>query len=419
MKPFKILVVGINYSPELTGVGKYTGDMCQFLSSLPGMSVRVVTTNPYYPEWKFNKSFGNKYSKMDEDGIKVFRCPIYVPASPSHAKRLIHHFSFFLSSIPALIANLFWKPQLVICVVPSIMSVPVPMLIGFLVRAKLHLHVQDFEVDAMFAMGKRKNSLFQRIALTMESRALKFFDVVSTISESMSDTLAEKGVPRKKIFLLRNWVDTKKYATSEKDIETLKKYGLSKSDFVVLYSGNMGGKQGLELMLEAAEQLMDYPDIKFLLLGEGSAKHKLGKIVKSRGIRNVRMHSLVPEEEFPKLLVSVDMHLVLQKKGIADLVMPSKLGPILSVGAHAIVSSEKDTELESMSLSHPGIFQLIEPESKDELVGSIKKRFQIHHQSSLQGCSDDVHINEVARKFACEHLEKKLVLDNLKMNLNI
>jgi glycosyltransferase involved in cell wall biosynthesis len=97
----KILVYGINYSPELTGIGKYTGEMVEWMAS-QGHDVRVITAPPYYPEWKVGERYSSWRYRREEGAATVWRCPLYVPKQPSTLKRLIHLGSFALSSfLPA------------------------------------------------------------------------------------------------------------------------------------------------------------------------------------------------------------------------------------------------------------------------------------------------------------------------------
>ncbi|WP_431293735.1 hypothetical protein [Pedobacter sp. P26] len=108
----KILVLGINCLPELTGIGKYTGEMITWLAD-QGHEVTMVTAFPYYPQWKVEESSSNRFYKKEilQNGkLKIYRCPLYVPSSPTGLKRLIHEISFFMSSFFVLFRLLF-KPR--------------------------------------------------------------------------------------------------------------------------------------------------------------------------------------------------------------------------------------------------------------------------------------------------------------------
>ena len=93
----KILLYGINFSPELTGIGKYSGEMADWLSSR-GNSIKVITAPPYYPEWKIHQNYKNFFHKVSKENIEVLRCPLYVPSKPNTLKRLVHLITFSISS---------------------------------------------------------------------------------------------------------------------------------------------------------------------------------------------------------------------------------------------------------------------------------------------------------------------------------
>ncbi|RYF12001.1 MAG: colanic acid biosynthesis glycosyltransferase WcaI, partial [Flavobacteriales bacterium] len=95
----KILVLGINCFPELTGIGKYSGEMVNWFAD-QGYHTTMITTPPYYPNWKVQKPYtGNWYKKEHYgDNLTIYRCPLYVPSNPSGLKRMIHEVAFFISA---------------------------------------------------------------------------------------------------------------------------------------------------------------------------------------------------------------------------------------------------------------------------------------------------------------------------------
>jgi colanic acid biosynthesis glycosyl transferase WcaI len=149
----RILIYGLNFHPELTGIGKYTGEMVQYLAG-QGHQVRVITTPPYYPYWKVQPPYSAEwYRKENTVGITVYRCPLWVPKHPTGIKRLFHLASFAMSSLPVFFAQINWKPEVVFCVAPALANAPLALLFGKITGAKTWLHIQDFEVDAALNLG--------------------------------------------------------------------------------------------------------------------------------------------------------------------------------------------------------------------------------------------------------------------------
>lgn len=347
-RTMRILIHGINFSPELTGIGKYTGEMAQWLRER-GHEVRVVTAPPYYPEWRIGKGYAAwKYRRENRaDGIVVYRCPLWVPAHRSGAKRLLHLFSFALSSFPLMLRQIFWHPDWVWVVEPPLFCAPGAWLTARLCGAKAWLHVQDFEVDAAFELGLLRSPLWQRTIQAAERFVLRRFDRVSTISHRMSARLAAKGVEADRRTLFPNWVNTERIRPlAPPPMELRRELGLADDTVVALYAGNMGQKQGLEIIIEAARLLESERRIQFVMCGEGTAREHLRS--EAGGLRNIKWLSLQPAEHLNKLLNFADIHLLPQRPGVADLVMPSKLTGILASGRPVVATAAEDTELWSV-----------------------------------------------------------------------
>ena len=149
-----------------------------------------------------------------------------------------------------------------------------------------------------------------------------------------------------------------------------KRWGIAKFTRVVLYSGNMGKKQGLEIVLQAAAQLRQEPDLLFLMVGTGAAQEELVQQAEQLQLHNLRFYPLQPYEDLPALMALADIHLVIQKKGAADAVLPSKLTTILAVGGECVITAEANTELGLLCQEYPGIAKWIEPENVQVLAAA-------------------------------------------------
>ena len=149
----RILIVGINFFPELTGIGKYTGEMAVSISQ-HGHQVQVITAPPYYPHWQVQKGYHWwSYRKEEWNTISINRCPLWIPRQPTGLKRIIHLLSFAVSSIPPLLMSLRWRPDIVICIAPALFSAPGAWIAANLAKAKSWLHIQDFELEAALELG--------------------------------------------------------------------------------------------------------------------------------------------------------------------------------------------------------------------------------------------------------------------------
>ena len=335
----RLLIYGLNHAPEPTGIGKFTGEMAAWLVAR-GHDVRVVTAPPYYPDWRIAEGYGGLSWRREEiAGVRVYRCPLYVPARPRGATRVIHLASFALSSFPvALWQALAFKPEVLIAVAPALISAPGAWLAARLAGAKALLHIQDFEVDAAFALGIVSGGAMRRLALGLESWLLRRFDRVSSITPAMVQRLADKGVPAERRLLFPNWVDTREIHPVESELRPT--LGLPAGAVVALYAGNMGEKQGVETLAETAAALRGTP-VHLLLAGAGAARLRLEAV--TSGMAQVHWLPVQPAGRLNDLLNAADIHLLPQRADAADLVMPSKLAFMLASGRPVVAGAAAGT----------------------------------------------------------------------------
>ncbi len=343
----KILIYAMNYSPEVAGVGRYTGEIGEHFAAM-GHEVAVVTTIPHYPGWKASPPYRNgRYCSETRAGVTIVRCPLVLRERMGGIWRFVAPLSFALMSAPvALWRVLRHRPDIVLCVEPTLMSAPVAVVAARLVGARSVLHVQDLEVDASFAVGHLAESAWlKRLARVLETRLLRGFDRVITISAAMAERLERKGVPSERIATVRNWVDLDLVKPVEGISPYREELGIAETDRVILYSGAIGAKQGFGDLIAAASRLSHRADIKFLIAGEGPAKHELA--ARAASLPNVVFLPFQPYARLSDFLGLADIHVLPQAAGAADLVLPSKLGGMFASGRRVIVTAARGTELAS------------------------------------------------------------------------
>lgn len=406
----RILIHGINYAPEQIGIGKYTGEMAAWLAKR-GHEVRVITAPPYYPSWQVAQEYSAwKYKRETLSGVSVFRCPLWVPSHPTALKRLLHLASFAISSLPVMIKQISWKPDIVLVIEPPLFCAPQAWLTARMSGAKAWLHIQDFEVAAFFGLGFASSGFLKKYVTKIEGWLTRRFDLVSSISPAMLQRIADLHVSKDRTYLFPNWVDTGYIHPSPKENDLRSAWGFSADQKIILYSGNLGKKQGLDMILDAAEGLVsEHPEAVFLIVGEGAAKPGLVSEAERRKLANVLFKPLQPTEKLPVLLAMGDVHLIIQKRGAADAVMPSKLTGILAVGGFSIITADKHTELGKFILNNPGIAELVEPENSDALMAAIKRL--------LCKPASITHYNRVAREYAERNLSTASIMTAVENRL--
>jgi colanic acid biosynthesis glycosyl transferase WcaI len=437
----RILVYGLNYAPELTGVGKYTGEMAAWLASR-GHEVRVVTAPPYYPEWRIHAAYRNCLYRIEHEvtpdsggsdrtggrspgQLTVYRTPLWVPAKPTGLSRLLHLFSFALGSLPVMLAQAFWQPEVVFTVEPTFFAAPIALLTAALADAPAWLHVQDFEVDAAFDLDLlRGNRPIQVLAAGLERFFTRSFACVSSISAKMLERLLAKGVAGQDAVLFANWVDTDAvHPEPSRGSDTppgsfsaefsvapnrfRRELGLE-AKIVLLYSGNMGAKQGLEMLPSLAAAFSGDPRVHFLFCGNGAFRPQLEELVAR--CPNVTLLPLQPLELLNDLLNAADIHLLLQRRGAADLVMPSKLTGMLSSGRPILATADPGTQVAHVVAS----CGLVVPAADAAAIPAAL------HAAARRLVADPVlraRLGAAARNYAVQHLGKEEILRRFEQHL--
>lgn len=433
----KILIYGLNYSPELTGIGKYTGEMAAWLAAR-GHEVRVITAPPYYPAWNIREDYrGRRYrtensprsASYDPAAPTVFRTPLYVPAKPTGLKRVAHLASFMLGSLPVVLRQMFWQPDIVFTVEPTFFCAPIALLAAQATGAASWLHVQDFEVDAAFDLGLLPaQGPVHAFALALEKLFTCAFIRVSSISSKMLERALTKGIPADRTILFPNWVDIDAVHPQPNLADNIFRRELNlpasgdNAKIILLYSGNMGAKQGLELLAPLAAAFAPGgshadPRVHFLFCGDGAFRPQLESLVV--GHSNVTLLPLQPLGRLNELLNAADIHLLPQRAGAADLVMPSKLTGMLSSGRPVLTIADPGTQVARIiSGGTPGQppthkpCGLSVPADSTAESGLIAAAAQLVAHASLRN-----RLGAAARDYAVHHLGKEQVLEAFERDL--
>lgn len=403
MNKKRILIIGINSIPELTGIGRYTVDMLNWMVE-HGHEVTMVTAYPYYPYWKVQAPYnGNVYRKesLCDGHLSIYRCPFYVPANPTGAKRILHEASFHISAF-FVICRLLFKPKFDVT-----FTIAPPFHLGFLALfyrffkgTPIVYHIQDLQIDAAKELNMLKPKWLLNLFFGIEKFILNSVDTVSTISEGMKKKIQ---VRRKgEIMMFPNWVDTTNYYPVSESWNLKSRWGFSPSDKLVLYSGSIGEKQGLDSLIRIANELREVREIKFVICGTGPFKSKLQQMAQDLNLTNVYFLPLQENDVFNDFLNIGDVHLVLQKGDASDLVMPSKLTTILAVGGLALVTASPGTTLHEVITDH-------------EMGVVVKPGNEVWLKEAIQMCCRQDFSKERtnARRYAEFYLNKNTILDEM------
>jgi len=395
----RVLLLGYNFFPEPTGIGKYSGEMGKWLAS-NGYDCEVVAAYPYYPYWKVQEPYyKNRFRYTTEvmttangGKLTVHRCPMYVPENPSGLKRMLLDFSFLFTSFFKVVPMLFKKKfDHVIVVVPSFQFGLLGVLYKKIRGGKFAYHIQDLQIEAARDLQMIKSSAVIKALFGVEKYILKQSDLTSSVGTGMIKRIQEKTT--KPVYFFPNWTDVSAFYPIDDKGPLKQEFGLAPTDTVLLYSGAIGEKQGLEAILYAAETFREQPALKFVICGSGPYREKLQSLAAKLSLNNVLFLPLQPVEKFNHFLNMADVHLVIQKANAGDLVMPSKLTTVLAVGGLALITSNSGSGMYEL-VEEYNMGLLIKAEDQQALNEGIRAAIAAPH----------VEIRQNARRYAEQHL---------------
>ena len=400
----RVIVWGINYAPEFTGIAPHSVALCEFLSAR-GVDVEMVTAFAYYPSWEKRPEDRACLFRTDViNGVSVHRSWQFVPARVSALKRIFHEASFvFTSTFRALALA---RADVYVLVSPPLSLGLAGWLVGKIKRAPFVFHVQDMQPDAAVGLGMLKASWFTKTLYALEAFAYRKAARVSGITRGMLKSFRGKGVPEKKLVYFPNAIALGDGAPPPTPGEFRDRHGLSRGEFLAVYAGNLGVKQGLEVLLETSPLLRDR-NIRLVICGDGAQRETLTRRVNEMRLPNVSMLPLQAGRDYQALLIDADICFITQQAGAENSFFPSKLLGLLAVSKPVVTVAAPECEL-ALSLIEGNFGVNIAPGQPAELAALL---------DSL--ANDPARLAEfgAAGRRYVEQFEKTRVFDNFLQEL--
>lgn len=339
----KILVVSLYYEPDqCQGNGPLVRALCEDWAAA-GHEVTVVTSFPHYncdavwPEYR-----GRLWQRDRLGKIRVLRSYIHVSARKTGLARLLNYFSFNVSSTLGGLS--VERPDVIFAMSPPLTIGLTAYLLGKLKGVPYCYNVQDIWPEAAVRLGMLRGKRMIRFWEGVEKFIYRHSRRIFAISDEFSENLQGKGVPAAKIEVIPNFVDTDFIRPLPRRNAFATRHGLT-DKFVVLYAGNVGLSQGLEVVLDAAELLRNQPDVLFQIVGAGSSKAELIAEAVRRQLPNVRFLPLQEEAEVPELYAACDVALIPLRRGLAQNSVPCKTYSIMSSARPYIASVDEGSNV--------------------------------------------------------------------------
>jgi len=330
-----VLIFGLNYPPESTGPAPYTGALATGLTGL-GYVVTANVAHPHYPEWRIRAGYGGWTRTERLDGVEVNRLLHYVPAQPRGIRRLLSELTFGLR----LAFRRIGHPKLVIAVSPALFSTALAVLRVHLTprRPPIAVWVQDIYTLGLSEIGEG-GGLVRRVTQYVESCTLRSSDLVVVIHERFKDyVIRELGVSPNKVVVIRNWTHLKPWESVD-PAEAKASLGWPNDVTLAVHSGNMGAKQGLENVIEAARLAGECDaNVQFMLIGDGGERRALEDA--ARGVSHISFVDPLNDDDYRLALAAADVLIVNEKPGVANMAVPSKLTSYFAAARPVVAATD-------------------------------------------------------------------------------
>jgi colanic acid biosynthesis glycosyl transferase WcaI len=401
----RAIVWGINYAPELTGIAPYNVALCEFLRA-HGDEVEMVTTFAYYPAWRKREEDRHRLFRTDViNGVPVHRCWHFVPQKVSAWKRILHEATFVMTSTMRVLS--LKRADVYVVVSPPLLLGAAAWFVTRFKRAPVVFYVKDLQPDAAVGLGMLKAGWFARALYWLEGFAYKHAAHVAGISEEMLDAFRRKGVSEKKLILFPDGVVLPTAAEIPPGGKFREKYGFASAEFLAIYSGNLGVKQGLYILLDAAELLE--PAVRIVLCGDGAERAALEKSLQDRHLSNVTMLPLQPEEDYRKMLVDADVSLITQQSGSGNAFFPCKLLMTLAYSSPVVSVADEESAL-ARAVVKGGFGRNVLPGKPETLAKTLRDLDQDRSQLRDWGRTGHAYV---------ERFEQKRLLEEFAAQLNL
>lgn len=384
-----------HYPPEIGAAQARAYDMSKNLAE-KGHSVTVLTAFP-------NDKVAKRLFRLEKkSGVTVKRSFIIRDTKRSSVRRLLNYLSFMFSSI---FSGLFLKkPDVIFATTPPLFVGVSGYVLSRIHRTKFIIEVRDLWVDFAEVLNQINNNFLLRAARKLEYFLYRRADKIITVTHGYKDRLIFNGIPEEKIEVITNGVDPSELALERNTNNHIKKQiGVLDDSFIILYAGNHGAAQGLDVVIDAAACLKDDMNIVFMFIGEGVEKDRLKKRAEKEELTNVLFLNAIKKEQLIEYYQIADLCLVsLKKHPLFDITIPSKLFDSMAIGKPVLLGVNGEAKRIVTELNAGFHFK---PEDPESLIEQIK--YAYNNQSLLENIKANIR-NNMLKKYDRTLLSSKL-----------
>ncbi len=345
--PVNVLVVCPHYAPDEAPTGEVMTSIVEGLAER-GHRLHVVTALPWYRDHKVAEGWTGRFSRREKTGWGWITRLHPFPTDKRNIPARAVAFGGFtvLAALAAMRRpDRSFRPDVVLVMSPPLILGIAGWWSALRWRVPMVFNIQDVFPDVAVEVGAIKNPKVIAVASWLERFLYRRSQAVTVLSEDLRQNLAAKLARHRpeRVEVIPNFVDAERIRPGDHDNSYRREFGLGDRT-VVMYAGNLGYSQSVDLMLDAARALADDPSVVFVVNGGGSARAALAE--QAKGLDNVVWVGMQPKERLPEVLAAADVHTVLLKEGLAKSSVPSKTYSILASGRPVIASVDPGTEVD-------------------------------------------------------------------------
>ncbi len=363
--PVKILFLSHYYPPEVNAPANRVHEHARVWAAR-GHEVTVLTGVPNHPRGELFPGYENRLFQEEWiEGVHVVRTWMYVTANEGFLKRTANYVLF---AVLAVLTSLrLPRPDVVVGTSPQFFCGLAGAAVALLKRRPFVAEIRDLWPDSIVQLGQLESGPLLRLLEGLESLLYKSAEGIVVVTEAFKSHIRERGIPEERIELVYNGIDTARFRPLPRDDARLEAHGLA-GRFTVAYVGTLGLAHGLVGVIEAAERL---PDVSFVFIGDGADRARLEGEVAERGLSNVSFLGLVPRDEVPGWLASIDVLLVmLRDLPVFETVIPSKMFEYLAQERPLLMSAPRRAECRRL-IDEAGAGLTIDADDSAQLAAAI------------------------------------------------
>jgi putative colanic acid biosynthesis glycosyltransferase WcaI len=386
----RLLIISAYFWPESTGTAPYTTAMARHLAKT-GHQVDVIAAHPHYPAWRPLR--GRLGLREELDGIVVRRIPHYIPRAPSASKRAVYEASMTL----AFTAVLPTTPpaDAVLGVIPALSSGLVARIAHRYHRCPYGLLIHDLMGKAAEQSGVEGGRRVANLVAKAEMYAAKRASRIGIVADAFRPSFEAAGIPSDRVERLRTWCLG---GVAERGSNRVS-FGWETNEFICLHAGNMGFKQDLNNLLDAAAEAND--SVRFVLAGDGSERARLRRRQVEERIHRAAFLEPQPAGRYEQMLESADILLINQRSSVDEMSLPSKLTAYFAAGRPIVAAVPAGSETAS-EVEAAGAGIVVPPGKPEALINAILELRSDPHRREAFGRN--------GREFASTHLTAESVL---------